>query len=41
MNYDNAVKEMKIAVASAPDAQQKTYLEGLVRRLEAKEDINK
>jgi len=40
-DFDAAVKEMKIAVANAPDAQQKTYLEGLVRRLEAKEDINK
>ena len=40
-DFENAVKEMKAAVASAPDPQQKTYLEGLVRRLEAKEDINK
>jgi len=39
--YDKAVKEMKVAVDNAPDPQQKTYLEGLVRRLEAKEDINK
>jgi len=39
--YDKAVKEMKLAVDGAPDQQQKTYLEGLVRRLEAKEDINK
>ena len=40
-DFDNAVKEMKLAVAGAGDPQQKTYLEGLVRRLEAKEDINK
>ena len=40
-DFDNAVKEMKLAVAGAADPQQKTYLEGLVRRLEAKEDINK
>ncbi|HVP52745.1 MAG TPA: DUF2911 domain-containing protein [Terriglobales bacterium] len=40
-DFDNAVKEMKLAVDGAPDKQQKTYLEGLVRRLEAKEDINK
>jgi tetratricopeptide (TPR) repeat protein len=40
-DFDNAVKEMKQAVNAAPDQQQKTYLEGLVRRLEAKEDINK
>lgn len=40
-DFENAVKEMKLAVAGAPDPQQKSYLEGLVRRLEAKEDINK
>ena len=40
-DFDNAVKEMKLAVDGAPDKPQKTYLEGLVRRLEAKEDINK
>lgn len=40
-DFDSAVKEMKLAVAGAADPQQKTYLEGLVRRLEAKEDINK
>lgn len=40
-DFDNAVKEMKLAVNGAPDQQQKTYLEGLVRRLQAKEDINK
>ena len=39
--YDKAAKEMKVAADNAPDQQQKTYLEGLVRRLEAKEDINK
>jgi len=39
-DFDGAVKEMKLAVASAPDPQ-KSGLEGLVRRLEAKEDINK
>ena len=31
---------MKIALGSAPD-NQKSYVEGLVKRLEAKEDINK
>jgi hypothetical protein len=40
-DFDNAVKEMKLAVDGATDKQQKTYLEGLVRRLESKEDINK
>jgi Protein of unknown function (DUF2911) len=40
-DFDSAVKEMKLAADGAPNPQQKTYLEGLVRRLEAKEDINK
>jgi len=40
-DFAGAVKEMKIAADHAPDNQQKTYLEGLVKRLEAKEDINK
>jgi len=40
-DFASAAKEMKIAADSAPDKQQKTYLEGLVKRLEAKEDINK
>jgi hypothetical protein len=39
-NFDNAVKEMKLAVATAPD-QFKPGIETLVQRLEAKEDINK
>ena len=39
-DFDNAAKEMRTARASAPD-QQKSYVDGLVRRLEAKEDINK
>ena len=39
-DFTNAAKEMKIALAGAPD-QQKTYVEGLVKRLEAKQDINK
>ena len=36
---DDAVKEMKLALAAAPDIQ-KTYLDGLERQLEAKQDIN-
>jgi hypothetical protein len=40
-DFDNAAKEMKIAAAKVSDPQQKTYLEGLLKRLEAKEDINK
>jgi len=39
-DFANAAKEMKIALASAPD-NQKSYVEGLVKRLEAKDDINK
>ena len=39
-DYDNAVKEMKVALTSAPD-NTKSALEGLVKRLENKEDINK
>ena len=37
--WDDAAKEMKLAVAAAPDSQ-KVYLGGLMKRLEAKEDIN-
>ena len=39
-DYDNAAKEMKLALAGAPD-QQKVYVEGLVKKLESKQDINK
>ena len=38
--WDDAAKEMKLAVAAAPDSQ-KVYLGGLAKRLEGKEDINK
>jgi tetratricopeptide (TPR) repeat protein len=37
--FDDAAKEMKLALAGAPD-NQKSYLDGLVRQLEAKQDIN-
>jgi tetratricopeptide (TPR) repeat protein len=37
--FDDAAKEMKMALAAAPD-RQKSYLDGLVRQLEAKQDIN-
>ena len=37
--YDDAAKEMKVALASAPDSQ-KVYVEGLVKKLEQKQDIN-
>jgi len=37
--FDDAAKEMKLALAAAPD-NQKSYLDGLVRQLEAKQDIN-
>jgi tetratricopeptide (TPR) repeat protein len=37
--FDDAAKEMKLALAGAPD-NQKNYVDGLVKRLEAKQDIN-
>ncbi len=37
--FDDAAKEMKVALAAAPDGQ-KSYVDGLVRQLEAKQDIN-
>ncbi len=37
--YDDAAKEMKLAMAGAPE-NQKTYVDGLVKKLEAKQDIN-
>jgi tetratricopeptide (TPR) repeat protein len=39
-NFENAIKEMKLAAAGAPDPV-KPGIEGLIKRLEAKEDINK
>jgi hypothetical protein len=39
-NFDNAVKEMQLAQDNAPE-QAKTQVGGLVKRLQAKEDINK
>lgn len=38
-NFDDATKEMKIAYSSAPD-DQKVYVDGLVKKLEARQDIN-
>jgi hypothetical protein len=37
--FDDAAKEMKVALAAAPE-NQKTYVEGLVKKLETKQDIN-
>jgi Protein of unknown function (DUF2911) len=37
--FDDAEKEIRVALASAPD-NRKSYLDGLVKRLEAKQDIN-
>jgi hypothetical protein len=37
--FDDASKEMKVALTAAPE-DQKTYVDGLVKRLEAKQDIN-
>lgn len=38
-NFDQAAKEMTLARDAAPD-NQKTYLDGLVKQLQAKQDIN-
>jgi tetratricopeptide (TPR) repeat protein len=38
--FDDAAKQMRLAVAAAPD-QFKPALESLAKRLDAKEDINK
>jgi tetratricopeptide (TPR) repeat protein len=37
--FDDAAKEMKLALAGAPD-NQKGYVDGLVKKLESKQDIN-
>ncbi len=37
--FDDAAKEMKVALSGAPD-NQKSYVDGLVKRLESKQDIN-
>jgi tetratricopeptide (TPR) repeat protein len=37
--FDDATKEMKVAMDKAPD-NQKAYLDGLVKKLESKQDIN-
>jgi tetratricopeptide (TPR) repeat protein len=37
--FDDAAKEMKVALAGAPD-NQKSYVDGLVKKLETKQDIN-
>ena len=39
-DYDSALKEIKITVAGAPE-NQKIFFEPLVKKLEAKQDINK
>jgi tetratricopeptide (TPR) repeat protein len=37
--FDEAAKEMKVVLQSAPD-NQKSYVDGLVKKLESKQDIN-
>jgi len=37
--FDDAAKEMKMALEKAPD-NQKSYVDGLVKKLESKQDIN-
>ncbi len=39
-DFDNALKEMKMAEAGAPE-QNKVFIEAFIKRLEAKDDINK
>ena len=39
-DFDNALKEIKITLAGAPD-NQKIFFEPLVKKLEARQDINK
>ena len=39
-DFDNAVKEVKLSLTGAPDSN-KANLEGYVKRLQAKEDINR
>jgi tetratricopeptide (TPR) repeat protein len=39
-NYDEAVKDMKLAKDAAPE-NAKSQIQGLINRLEAKENINK
>jgi tetratricopeptide (TPR) repeat protein len=39
-DYDSATREMKLALAAAPDPAKPT-VENFIKRLEAKEDINK
>ncbi len=39
-DFDNAVKELKMSLTGAPDANKNT-LEGYVKRLQAKDDINR
>jgi tetratricopeptide (TPR) repeat protein len=37
--FDDATKEMKLALEKAPE-NQKSYVDGLVKKLESKQDIN-
>jgi tetratricopeptide (TPR) repeat protein len=39
-DFDKALKEVKLSLAGAPDSN-KANLEGYVKRLQAKEDINR
>jgi hypothetical protein len=39
-DFDNAVKEVKLSLTSAPDSN-KANLENYVKRLQNKEDINR
>ena len=39
--FDKAVKEMQIALTGGPDEANKTRIETYVKRLQAKDDINR
>ncbi|HEY2109814.1 MAG TPA: hypothetical protein VGH17_07925, partial [Candidatus Acidoferrales bacterium] len=39
-DYDNALKEAKLALVGAPADGTKDFVEGQIRKLEAKQDIN-
>jgi len=39
-DFDNAAKEVKLSLMTVPDAGNKARLEGYLKKLEAKQDIN-
>jgi Flp pilus assembly protein TadD len=39
-DFDNAAKEVKLSLMTVPDANNKARLEGYLKKLEARQDIN-